>query len=387
MKTIVYLLSIVIIISFSCNSSKKALQKGNYNKAFYKSVKKLQKKPTDQEQAEIFTISYRKANQQDLDRINFLKTSNEKKIWPEVYKKYMTLSNRQRTAETVLPLRVGGKTINFKHIDYNSNIIEAKNKAAEYHYRKGLELMMGDKLSIRNAYNQFAQVKVYSGSYSDIDQLMKQALEKGTSHVFIEPINKSNNTIEIKHLLNLTDFGMQDLDKQWVKYYNNKQKANYDFNIYVSVTNLEIGQNKLKETKETISKKVEDGWRYVLDASGNVKKDSLGNDIKEPKYKTISCELTKKIQQKLSSINIKIEYQDNKTKRIIATSPLSTKFEFYYISSYANGDLNALDENTKKTIGKDVVSFPEESFVIQKLTDNLKPKIKANIKSNGYRIK
>ncbi len=216
---------------------------------------------------------------------------------------------------------------------------------------------------------------------------MQDAIDKGTSHVFIEPINKSNRTIQDKLLFNLIDFGMQDLDKKWVKYYNNKQKSSYDFNIFISIENLNIGQNQLKETKETIKKEVKDGWRYVLDNNGNVKKDTLGNDIKETKYKTISCELVKKTQKKHSSINIKIEYQDNKTRRVIATSQHIAKHEFNYVSSYANGDLNALDENTKKTLGKGLSQFPEEYFVINELTNKLKPKIKSDIKSNSHRIK
>jgi len=387
MKQVIFLLSFAIIFLFSCNSSKKALQKGNYYQAFDKSVKKLQRKPNDQEQAEIFTISYRKANQQDLDRINYLKISNEKDIWGEIYKKYKKLDSRQKKAETVLPLRVGGKTTNFKHIDYNSKITEAKKNAAEYHYRKGLELLMGDKLAIRNAYNHFAAAKTYSGNYSDIDQLMTKAIEKGTSHVLLEPINKINNNINPIFMFNLIDFGMQDLDKRWVKYYNTKQKENYDFIIFVSITNLHIGTNQTKETKETITKEVRDGWKYVFDNNGNVKKDTIGNDIKEPKYKIISCNLTKKIQRKLSNIEVKIEYQDNKTKRIIATSTLNSKYDFYYISSYANGDMNALDNNTRKTIGRGVINFPDEDFILKNLTDKLKLRIKNEIKRNSYRIK
>ena len=387
MKQIVYLLSFVIVFSFSCNSSKKALQKGNYSQAFNKSVKKLQKKPNDQEQAEIFTISYQKANQQDIDRINFLKTSGEKDIWGEIYKKYKSLDNRQKAAETVLPLRVGGKTTNFKHINYNYNIVEAKKNAAEYHYRKGLELMMGDKLSIRNAYNQFAKVKTYSNSYNDIDQLMTQAIEKGTSHVLLEPINKFDKLIAPKYLFNLIDFGMQDLDKRWVKYYNTKQKTNYDFNIYVSIVNLYIGADQLKELKETVTKNVKDGWEYEFDSRGNVKKDSLGNDIKHVKYKTISCTVTKKVQRKISNIEVKIEYQDNKTRRIIANTPLNAKYEFYYTSAYANGDLNALDENTRKTIGRGMASFPKEDFILKALTDKIKIQVKNDVKRNSYRIK
>ncbi|MBN1252666.1 MAG: hypothetical protein JXR51_13785 [Bacteroidales bacterium] len=387
MKNTIFFMVIAILFSFSCNSAKKALEKGNYNDAFYKSVKKLQKKPNDQEQAEIFTISYQKANQQDLDKINLLQVSNEKDIWEEIYKSYTNLDNRQKTAETVLPLRVVGKTTNFQHIDYSSKIVNAKKNAAEYFYRKGLELLMGDKLSVRNAYNHFVKAKTYSNNYSDIDQLMNQALEKGTTHVIITPLNKSEINVAPEYLFNLVDFGMQDLDQNWVKYYNNPQKPSYDYNIVVSIVNIYISPDQLKETKEEIKKDVEDGWLYEFDDKGNVKKDSLGNDIKHKKYKTISCNLISKTQRKNSNIEVTVEYQDNKTKRIIETTPLSASYEFQHISAFANGDLNALDEKTRKIIGQGIISFPTTDVMLKNLTDNLKQKIKTDIKNNNYRIK
>ena len=56
-----------------CGSSKKQLQKGNYDAAIDKAVKQLRKDPDDAKQIEILTQSYKVANDQDNERIRFLK--------------------------------------------------------------------------------------------------------------------------------------------------------------------------------------------------------------------------------------------------------------------------------------------------------------------------
>ncbi len=145
MKKILLLLLSSILL-FSCDSAKKALQRGSYETACTMAIKKLQKKPSDEEHAKIFAVAYQKANQKNIDRIDYLKQSKEKKAWDEVLRLYKILARRQELAETVLPLRAGGRTINFEHINYNDQIIEAKNSAAYFHYNEGVRLMQGDSI-------------------------------------------------------------------------------------------------------------------------------------------------------------------------------------------------------------------------------------------------
>jgi len=375
------------IFLFSCKSAQKELQSGNYEQAFYKSVKKLQKKPSDRESAEIFTISYKKANQKNLDRIEFLKMAGEANSYDEIYKNYQYLKRRQTLAETVLPLRAGGQTIDFKHINYNRQLIDAKKGAADYHYRKGLELMKGDKNAAKKAFYEFQQVKKYSSTYDDLDRLMIDAKEKGITTVLLIPVNKTYSQLSKEFLFNLIDFGMQDLDKDWIRYYNLPQKKYYDYNIYISVNSVYISPNNMKESKEVVRKKVKDGFKYVLDTKGNVMKDTLGNDIKVDKYKTISCTIIQKIQNKTAKISAKVEYMDNKTKRLVASVPAVGDYRFSYVSSLANGDLNALSAETRKTIGKPPIAFPSGTEMLDYARVELKEQVRNILISNKRFIK
>jgi uncharacterized protein YceK len=59
MKRIVPFLFILTIILSGCGSSKKQLQKGNYDAAIQKAVKQLRKDPNDVKQIDILNQSYK----------------------------------------------------------------------------------------------------------------------------------------------------------------------------------------------------------------------------------------------------------------------------------------------------------------------------------------
>jgi hypothetical protein len=377
---------LAISLLFSCDSAQKAMQRGAYEQACYMAVKKLQKKPDDSQHAEILALAYQKSNQADMDRIDYLQLSGDEHGYDEIYSLYSKLDKRQAYVETVLPLRAGGKTVNFEHINYNAKILEAKNSAGDFHYNKGIELMSGDKNQCREAYDHLIKAKQYKSNYLDIDRKIMDAKERGTTHVLISPLNKTYAQLSPEYLGRLVDISLNNLDDKWTRYYNTTQRDYYDYTIFVSISSIYISPSDNKEVKEIVKKDVKDGWKYEYDSKGNVKKDTAGNDIKVVKYKTISCTLTKKEQRKHCIIKINIETQDNNTRRILSTIPEQATYNFYYYSSFANGDLNALDEETRNTLGRSPIAFPNDMEMINSCTLELKPKIENIIKYNRKNI-
>lgn len=387
MKKLLFFVCISAVLFSSCDSAQKALQRGSYAQACMMAVKKLQKKPNDVEHAEILTIAYQKANQANMDRIEFLKVSDEMTAWDEIYKQYKALDRRQKMVETVLPLRAGGKTVNFEHVNYSKKIVEAKRTAADYHYNKGLDLLDGDKYDARLAYSHFSKVGSYTDSYSDLNKLIKQAQEKGITTVLLSSINKTYAQLPPELLSDLVNVGMDDLDYRWVRYFNTPVRERFDYNVFVTINSVYVSPNEKNSEKDIVKKEVRDGWEYEYDSKGNVKKDTLGNDIKKPKYKTISCTITRKIQLKKAKLQALIEYQDNKTSRIVGSYPVEGSYFFEYISSYAHGDLNALEEKTRKTVGRDPISYPADIEMLNYAADELKKQVIYTLKRNKKQIK
>ncbi len=386
MKKSLIIIIIASLIFSSCDSAKKAFQRGSYDTACMMAIKKLQKKPSDEEHAKIFTVAYQKANQKNIDRIEYLKQSKERRAWDEVLTLYKKLSRRQELAETILPLRAGGRTVNFEHINYNEQIIEAKNSAAYFHYNEGVKLMSGDREDARKAYQHFLNVRHYTNNYDDLEQRIKAAKEKGTIRILLSVVNKTTADLPIRFMQDLTNIGTKHVDDRWRRYYNAPINSTFDYSAFIVINSVRIGPNNVNEKKEIVKKKVRDGWKYKLDRNGNVKKDSLGNDIKVPKYKIISCTITKKIQSKTATIFANVDIQDNKTRRIVTSIPIESGSKFSYTSSYANGDMNALSAELRKTVGKSPISFPADNEMLENTRIDLKNKIINALKRSRHLI-
>src|SRR5450759_1303844 len=88
MKRILPFFFILTIILAGCGSSKKQLQKGNYDAAIEKAVKSLRKDPKDVKQIDILTQAYTVANEQDNERVRFLKMEGRPNNWDEIYLVY-----------------------------------------------------------------------------------------------------------------------------------------------------------------------------------------------------------------------------------------------------------------------------------------------------------
>lgn len=82
------------------------------------------------------------------------------------------------------------------------------------------------------------------------------------------------------------------MNRKWYKFYTTEDNANveFDYQVNINIKEIAITPEKEKEREYTETALVKDGFEYVRDERGNVKKDSLGNDIKKKK-KLMSVQL------------------------------------------------------------------------------------------------
>ncbi|MFH0865433.1 MAG: hypothetical protein V1904_04530 [Bacteroidota bacterium] len=376
MKKIFTLLVITAIIASGCVSSGKLMQKGRYDQAINKSVKKLLKNPEKVKELTVLASSYKLANQKDLDNITFLKKTGEPDIWDKIFATYSTMKIRQEKVK-VLSDDILGK-MGFEYVNYDNNIIEAKKKAAEYFYVHAQSLLaLNDRDNARKAYYELEKVKSYYASYRDCDSLVSVALEQGTAYVLFKMQNATTLLLPADFESLLTKISMADLDQLWISYDTRQVEGrNYAYVILMNIKAIDVSPEYIKEIQYTESKEVQDGYTYLLDSLGNVMHDSLGNDIKIPKYKTISCIVTETQQKKTAIVSGTLDYLSAETEDLIKTDPVTaeTCFENYF--ARANGDLDALSDETKKKIGNSYVPFPSNPGMILLAGEVLKDMVK-----------
>lgn len=386
MRYLSYLLFSAIFILTGCISSKKYLDRGQYDMAIQKSVKKLKKKPLNAKEIEVLQRAYQLANNSDKEKINYLKLEGNPDIWEDVYAIYMRMKTRQDLVKTLPQLWLpGGRPVKFDFVNYDEEIVSAKRKAAEYYYAKGISLLeKNTREAAREAYYSFMNVKKFFKDYKDTDAKISEAINKGTSYVLFRMENNSGMIIPQAFQDEMFKISLHHLNRQFIQYHTTPLKdIYYDYTILLTIKSIDISPEGVKEVHYTESKEIQDGFQYVLDDKGNVKKDSLGNDIKVPKFKTITCNVIEMQQTKAARVFGTVDFINNNTKQLLNTVPLNAESYFQNFAATAQGDLNALSPETSKKLGNRPMPFPSNADMIMRCSETVKNMAKSYIDNNS----
>jgi hypothetical protein len=385
MKRILSFFFILTILSYGCGSSKKKLEKGDYDGAIDKSVKQLRKDRTDKKQIVILEQAYKVANEQDNERVRFLMMEGKPGNWDEIYLVYKRLNDRQSLVRTVAPLNDGGRQVEFQYVDYMQEMVTAKRKAADFYIAHGNELMKSNiKESFRQAYYEFRRAKEYVGDYEGVDNKIMDSKFKGMSRVFVSIQNKSILKFPKEFEDDLLALDLPSLNSEWVEYHtqNLDNKTDYDYFVNVNVKNIVVSPDNSFQRDSVIKKEIEDGFTYVLDKKGNVMKDSLGNDIKQKKYKTVQCALVETVQRKSCRIDGDIEVIQMNPNKVLKKDPVGAQSNFENISSRALGDLQALNAEQLKRTRSQILPFPTDIEMVIRCSESLKQAIRGSMQNN-----
>ena len=376
---------IITLIASGCGSSKKQMQSGNYDAAIDKAVKELRKNPNNEDEAAILVRSYEVANERDSEQIRLLKTESRANAYDEIYLTYKRMYDRQALVRTVTPLNTATGTIQFPYVDYMAEMIAAKKKAADFYYASGMELLKtNSKESYRQAYYQFVRAKEYVGDYPDIDNLINEAKYMGMSRALVSVQNKSIINFPPEFVQDLLALDLPTLNSEWVEYHTEHldQNIQYDYLIYVNVKNVVVSPDQSIQRDTLVKKEVADGYNYKLDSKGNVMKDTLGNDIKIPKYKTLQCALIETIQMKACRIDGDVEIVQINPSRVLKRDPIGAQSSFEHISARAIGDMNALTPEQQASTRIGTVPFPLDIDMVVRCSENLKLAIRGIMLNN-----
>ena len=368
------LLLFSLILAAGCVSSEKYLQKGQYDKAINKSVKKLRKDAGNDKELYVLKEAYTKANSFDMDRISFLEKEGRDENYLDIYNLYIRLDNRQDRIKT-LPTSLMNE---FEIIDYDDRLIASKEQAAEVSYERGLEyLERGDRESARMAYQEFDRVRSIYSNYKDVDAKLRESRYLGTNQVLFVIENNSQSVLPERFDEELRKIGLSDLNGRWIQYsVFEDEEVEYDYFVVLNIQNIAVSPERIDREKYTDSKEIQDGTKYVLDERGNVKKDSLGNDIREPNMITVEAEVTQARQWKEGIVGGTIDYVDLRTDQLVKTEAISVTALFEHFSATYAGDERALSDESKKKLGDDRVPFPPSEVMLMDAADLLKNRTK-----------
>ncbi len=392
-KLITLAFSFFLIIS--CSSVKKteqALNSGNYDQAIDIAIKNLRtNKDKKGKQSYILMLenAFAKATARDLDRIQFLSNEGNTAKLEEIYNNYLQLDSRQEKIKPLLPLHIyeSGRVAVFNFTNYSSDIINTKNKLADYLYTNAGKLMNSkDKFGFRQAYDDFTYLDKISPNFKNTRSLIEEAHIKGTDFIIVTMSNQSDKVIPIRleeDLLNFSTYGLNDL---WSVYHNNQQEnIDYSYGMSIDLREINISPEQIREKETRIEKQVVDGKKDLIDDQGNVVKDSLGNTIRVDRLKTIYCNINELTQFKSTQVAGQVQYRNLETNQLLDAFPLQSEFIFEHRYATYNGDKNALNNTHLNLIKLRPVYFPTNEQMIYDSGENLKTKLKNIISKQVFR--
>ncbi len=348
-------------------------------------MKQLRKDSRDTKQISILDKSYNTLNEQDNERIRYLKMEEKPANWDEIYQINKRMSDRQAYVRTVTPLELNGKTIEYPYVDYMPEMVVAKRKSADFYFAHGNELMKNKlKESYRQAYYEFVRAKEYVGNYEGIDNKIDDAKYLGMSRVLITLQNRSIIKFDQEFEEDLLSLDLPRLNSEWVEYHTQDldQNAKYDYFVNVNIRNIAVSPDQTIQKDTVVKKEVEDGFSYQLDKKGNVMKDSLGNDIKTKKYKTLQCALIETFQSKACQINGDVEVIQANPNKVLKKDPLGAQSDFEFVSARALGDIQALSQAQIEKTKSKAAPFPSDMEMVFRCSEALKRAINGAIQSN-----
>ncbi|WP_229724362.1 hypothetical protein [Winogradskyella forsetii] len=387
------LLSVLVSVLVSCSAKKQiesAISNGNYDEAISEALRKLENnkdKNRKQDYIVMLEDAYYKVLEEDLQTIAHFKKDGNPEQYKTIYNIYVDLDERQKAIKRVLPLQINGKTLRLEFNDYSSEIVDYRYKTSEYLIGQGITLLdSGDKFNARKAHGIFSYIEQKNPNFEETRSLITEAHEKGMDYIHVSIQNQTRQIIPQQLEAELVDFNTYGLNQFWTTYHANPNETiDYDFAMQLQLKQINISPERFNERQILREKQIVDGWEYQLDRNGNVKKDSLGNDIKIDKIIKVRARFVEVLQTKSAQVVADVVYTDLKQNQVIDAFSIDSGFVFENVFGHFRGDKRALNRDDIHLLNQRQLRFPSDEQMVYDTGEDLKLKLKDIIGSYPIR--
>jgi hypothetical protein len=384
-RTVLIFLTMALLLA--CGGVKKtreAVNTGNYSQAIYSAINNLADNKTKKNHQPFILIledAFRKNAERELQNITFLAKDGNPANYEAIYKGYNSLKQIQESIKPLLPLEIyeENRQASFAFNNYDGEILNAKVALSGYLYENASQLLdnAGSKQDYRKSYDDFAYLEKINPGYADTRKKMEEAYQQGLDYVRVELVNETQQIVPERLEAELLNFNTYGLDDFWTQYHANPlEDIPYDYKMLVAFKDIRISPEQVQEKQFIKEKQIKDGYTYLEDENGNLVKDSLGNEIKVDRFKTVQCSFYQFTQHKAAQVTGQVSYVNLHNRQTLNSYPLSSEFVFQHVYANYNGDKRALDNDLVVLLNVAAVPFPSNEQMVYDAGEDLKLRLK-----------
>lgn len=385
MRTLLLITGFLITLA-SCKSVEKMVDRGDYDGAIAFAADKLRGKENKKTKyVKGLERAFRKITAKDMSNYEKLLNENRPENWGRMHSILSRIATRQEVISPLLPLISNeGYAASFKFVKVNPLIVEAKNNASKYHYEFSKELLEaareGDKDAARRAYTELGLINRYYTSYLDSRSLTDEALYLGTNRILLR-FEDASFGFHASRFYDELAFSPAQLNTRWTEYYIAPPiDVAMDYEARVALVRADVSRGDENRRFFTDRKSVRDGFKYILDKKGNVKKDSLGNDITEPKFIDVEASIIEVYRHKEALVELGIEVIDLNRDVLIDRDRISHSVVFEDYSCNIRGDRRALSDNASRKYKERPLPFPSDTDMLMTAANEVRNDVRKKIK-------
>ena len=374
----------------ACHTAQRYIESGNYDDAISFCVNKLRGKSKKKtELVKGLEQAFKKAQARDLNTADHLIADGRPENWERINALHRQISARQNKIAPLLPLTSkDGSRAKFECVNIGKLESESREKAAEYLYNCAEDLLQqaekGDRLAAREAYNTLKSLETrYFRQYKNKDRMLQDARSLGTTHILFEIKNQSDKALPREFMDRMLAIGTYDLDSEWKAFhFKSDSRIPVDYRVVFNLRQVDISPERVSERNYSDEKEIQDGYDYVLDERGNVKKDTAGNDIKTPHYVRIRADVLEVFQSKAVRVGGMLEIFEAERNNRLDTRDLGAEVRFENYASTFRGDERALSDESHRRIGNRPLPFPTDADMLLQAAERLKPNLRDELRQN-----
>ncbi len=357
------LLAFIIIGLGSCATGKNAFDKGDYETALNRAVKRLQSNPNNQKAQQVLIDGYAYASTYHLNRIKELNRSTDTFKWERIYSEYAILNKYYRDINRC-PACLSAVTPKSYFDEQNQASLEA----ADVQMSLGMESLNINTIETgRQAYSHFEAAFRYNNQIVNIDSLLNAALDMGTVKVLIEPIPVHSRRLELTNEYfenRMFEYFRQFERNRFVKFMNYQEMEDFqiqpDHVISMQFDDFVLGQSVIKSETQEIKRDSVVVGSYTDDEGKT--HDVLGS---------VKADYTVSRKTLASAGILNFEIRDAYTQQVLINRKIESEDIWTYEWANFNGDERALTNREIRLSKKNEIAAPMPSELFASFIDRI----------------